>query len=45
MLNKGPHVVEAVRVLQGILQRMEAHQRKKSARLRRLRLSSIAASA
>ena len=45
MLNKGPHIVEAVRVLQGILQRMEAHQRKKSARLRRLRLSSIAASA
>ena len=45
MLNKGPHVVEAVRVLQSILQRMEAHQRKKSARLRRLRLSSIAASA
>lgn len=43
MLNKGPHVVEAVRVLQGILQRMEAHQRKKSARLRRLKLSSIAA--
>jgi len=43
MLNKGPHVVEAVRVLQGILQRMDAHQRKKSARLRRLRLSSTAA--
>jgi len=29
--------------LHDILQRMEAHQRKKSARLRRLRLSAIAA--
>jgi pyruvate kinase len=36
MLNKGPHVVEAVRVLDNILQRMEAHQDKKSARLRHL---------
>lgn len=45
MLNKGPHIVEAVRVLHGILQRMESHQRKKTARLRRLRLSSIAESA
>jgi pyruvate kinase len=45
MLNKGPHLVDAVRVLQDILQRMEAHQSKKSARLRRLRLSAIAASA
>jgi len=36
MLNKGPHVVEAIRVLDGILHRMQAHQRKKSARLRRL---------
>ena len=42
MLNKGPHIVEAVRVLDDILQRMEAHQSKKSARLRRLRLSAIA---
>jgi pyruvate kinase len=45
MLNKGPHLLDAVRALQGILQRMEAHQRKKSARLRRLRLSAIAAGA
>ena len=36
MLNKGPHVVEAVRALDGILRRMEAHQDKKSARLRHL---------
>ena len=43
MLNKGPHLNEAVRVLEDILQRMEAHQSKKSARLRRLRLSTLAA--
>jgi pyruvate kinase len=41
MLNKGPHLVEAVRVLDNILCRMEAHQSKKSARLRRLHLSSM----
>jgi pyruvate kinase len=45
MLNKGPPLINAARALQGILQRMEAHQRKKSARLRRLRLSAIAAGA
>jgi pyruvate kinase len=43
MLNKGPHLLDAARVLQDILQRMEAHQRKKSARLRPLRLSALAA--
>jgi pyruvate kinase len=42
MLNKGPHLVDAVRVLDDILRRMEAHQNKKSARLRRLRLSVLA---
>ena len=36
MLNKGPHIIEAVRVLDNILQRMQAHQSKKSSRLRRL---------
>jgi pyruvate kinase len=41
MLNKGPHLVEAVRVLDDILCRMEAHQSKKSARLRRLHLSAM----
>ncbi len=41
MLNKGPHLVQAVRVLDDILQRMEAHQRKKSPRLRRLHLSAV----
>jgi pyruvate kinase len=45
MLNKGPHLDDAVRVLRSILQRMDAHQHKKSARLRRLRLSSIATKA
>jgi pyruvate kinase len=38
MLNKGEHIVEAVAFLDGILKRMEAHQRKKSARLRPLRV-------
>src|SRR5262249_12388820 len=37
MLNKGPHVVEAVRALGDILRRMQGHQHKKSALLRRLR--------
>jgi pyruvate kinase len=41
MLNKGPHLLDAVRVLDDILQRMEAHQRKKSPRLRPLRLSHL----
>jgi pyruvate kinase len=37
MLNKGPHIGEAMRVLDNILQRMEAHQSKKSPMLRQLR--------
>jgi pyruvate kinase len=37
MLNKGPHVVEAVCALDNILQRMAAHQNKKSALLRQLK--------
>ena len=36
MLNKGPYVVDAVRALDDILTRMQAHQRKKSAMLRHL---------
>jgi pyruvate kinase len=36
MLNKGPYMVRAVRTLNGILRRMEAHQRKKTPMLRRL---------
>ena len=40
MLNKGPHLVAALRVLDDILRRMEAHQSKKTARLRPLGLSA-----
>jgi pyruvate kinase len=36
MLNKGPHILEAIGLLDGILRRMEAHQNKKRAMLRRL---------
>jgi pyruvate kinase len=41
MLNKGPYLVEAVRTLDDILRRMEAHQSKKTPRLRSLRLSQL----
>jgi pyruvate kinase len=40
MLNKGPHVDQAVVALDDILRRMEGHQRKKSAMLRPLRLAA-----
>ncbi len=36
MLNKGPHIIEAIQALNDILQRMQGHQMKKSALLRRL---------
>jgi len=36
MLNKGDYILDALRVLGNILSRMEAHQHKKSARLRAL---------
>jgi len=36
MLNKGPHVLDAVRALDGILHRMQSHQAKKTAMLRHL---------
>jgi pyruvate kinase len=39
MLNKGPRVVEAVRFLGGLLERMEAHRSKQRPRLRRLAVS------
>lgn len=39
MLNKGPYVLDAVRVLDDILQRMEQHQSKKRPMLRHLRLA------
>jgi len=41
MLNKGPHVLSAVRVLDDILRRMQAHQAKKLAMLRELRLAHV----
>jgi pyruvate kinase len=37
MLNKGPYVLDAVAVLDDVLGRMEAHQAKKTSRLRALR--------
>jgi len=40
MLNKGPHVAEAVRTLDDILQRMQGHQSKKQSMLRKLRIAS-----
>jgi pyruvate kinase len=39
MLNKGPYVVKAVRVLDDVLRRMQHHQAKKSALLRPLTLA------
>lgn len=39
MLNKGPYVLNAVRILDGILRRMQDHQAKKRAQLRELRLA------
>jgi pyruvate kinase len=39
MLNKGPHMVSAVQVLDDILRRMQTHQTKKRAMLRELRLA------
>lgn len=39
MLNKGPHVLHAVRSLDDILRRMQAHQTKKQAMLRELQLA------
>lgn len=40
MLNKGPHIVAAVKLLIDILHRMEAHQGKKRAALRPLSISA-----
>ncbi len=38
MLNKGPYVLDAVTILDDVLGRMEAHQSKKTSRLRALRV-------
>jgi pyruvate kinase len=37
MLNKGPHVLDAIRMLDDILHRMQAHQSKKRPLMRALR--------
>ena len=39
MLNKGPFIVEAVRFLNGVLERMHAHQHKRRSMLRKLSVS------
>ena len=41
MLNKGPHIIGAIRMLDDILRRMQGHQRKKSSILRKLSISDI----
>jgi pyruvate kinase len=41
MLNKGPHIREAIRVLDHILRRMQAHQSKKRSLLRELRVARL----
>jgi len=41
MLNKGAQLTEAVRVLDDSLRRMKAHQNKKRAMLRPLRVSAL----
>jgi pyruvate kinase len=40
MLNKGPYIVDAVRILDDILRRMQSHQEKKRSLLRKLHLAS-----
>jgi pyruvate kinase len=39
MLNKGPHILTALRTLDDILKRMQSHQAKKRSMLRELRLA------
>jgi pyruvate kinase len=43
MLNKGPYIIEAVRMLDDILQRMQGHHFKKRSLLRKLRLATFQA--
>jgi pyruvate kinase len=40
MLNKGPHLIKAVEMLDDILQRMQGHHRKKHSMMRELQLAS-----
>jgi pyruvate kinase len=39
MLNKGPHIIATIRLLDSILRRMQGHQNKRAARLKKLSLS------
>lgn len=39
MLNKGPHILPTIKMLDNILRRMQGHQYKKTARLRKLSIS------
>ncbi len=39
MLNKGPYILDAVRALNDILQRMQDHQTKKRSMMRKLHLA------
>jgi pyruvate kinase len=41
MLNKGPYIIQALEMLDDILQTMEGHQYKKTAMLRHLNVSDI----
>jgi pyruvate kinase len=41
MLNKGPYVVKATRFLSDVLERMQSHQSKKTAMLRKLSVSQL----
>ncbi|MBB6612826.1 hypothetical protein H7F15_17425 [Pontibacter sp. Tf4] len=41
MLNKGPHIIEAITLLQDIVQRMQDHQLKKTSMLRSLHISEL----
>ncbi|TPE44088.1 pyruvate kinase [Pontibacter mangrovi] len=44
MLNKGPHVVQAIEMLHDILVRMQEHQHKKTSMLRMLHISDLTTS-
>jgi pyruvate kinase len=41
MLNKGPYIVDAVRFLNGVLERMAAHRSKRRSMLRKLAVSEV----
>ena len=41
MLNKGPYVIAAIRMLDDIHRRMQGHQHKKSPRLRKLSITEL----